>query len=224
MFFSRALRSNALFLPLGGVAVGAAVDVPLRVAEEENGVQLGLRHGDAPGVLAPDDVHQLLGGMEAAFLRPDAVPDDVDGDFVVDIAQHVHVHVHGGVDFDDVLFPHPAAADVFDDGHGAVQLVQVEVFVDVHALARLDVVQDHAVLDAVNVHRVLPFPLDMDVQQLQNQGHADELSVFHLLPVGGPGVLVHRHGNLVHPGQGVEDGEVRLGGLQLLRGEDIAVL
>ena len=66
MFFSRAPRSNALFLPLGGVAVGAAVDVPLRVAEEENGVQLGLRHGDAPGVLAPDDVHQLLGGLEAA--------------------------------------------------------------------------------------------------------------------------------------------------------------
>jgi hypothetical protein len=103
--------------------------------------------------------------MEAALFHPLAVPDDVDGDFVVDIAQHVHVHFQGGVNFDDVLFPHPAGADVFDNGHGAVQPVQVEVLVNVHALSGLDVVQDHAVLDAVDVHRVLPFPLDMDVQQ-----------------------------------------------------------
>lgn len=50
------------------------------------------------------------------------------------------------------FFPHAVAADVFDDGHGAVQLIEMEVAVDVHALAGLDVVQNHAVLDAVDIH------------------------------------------------------------------------
>ncbi|CAN3994167.1 KilA-N domain, partial [Dysosmobacter welbionis] len=119
---------------------------------------------------------------------------------------------------------HPAAADILDDGHGAVQLVQMEVAVDVHALASLDVVQDHAVLDAVDVHSVNASFSHLNAQQLQDQCHADVLAVLHLSPVGGPGILVHRHSDLVDTGQGVEDGQVRLGVLQLLRCQDVAVL
>ena len=86
--------------------------------------------------------------------HPLAVADHVDGDVGVNVAQHVQIHFHGRVDLDDVLFAHAVAADVLDDGHGAVQLVQMEVLVDVHTLAGLDVVQDHAVLDAVDIHKI----------------------------------------------------------------------
>ena len=140
------------------VAVSAAIGVLDGVAEQEDGVQLGLRHGDAAGVLAVDDVHQLLGQLQVLLGNPLTVADNVDGDVGVDVAQHVQIHLHGRVDLDDVLFAHAVAADVLDDGHGAVQLIQVEVLVDVHALASLDVVQDHAVLDAVDIHKtVSPF-------------------------------------------------------------------
>lgn len=143
---------SELFLVLRRVAVGAAVGVLLRVAQQEDGVQLGLRHGDAPGVLAVDDIYQLFGQLHMLFRHPHAVADDIDGDVGVNVAQHVQIDLHGGVDLDDVLLAHPPAADVLDDGHRAVQLVQMQVFVDVHALAGLDVVQDHAVLDAVDIH------------------------------------------------------------------------
>ena len=44
----------------GAFAVGAAVGMPVRVAQKSDGVQLGFRHGNAPGIFAPDDVHQFL--------------------------------------------------------------------------------------------------------------------------------------------------------------------
>lgn len=97
----RAVPSSALVL--GGVAVSAAVGVLFGVAEQEDGVQLRLADCDAAGILAVDDVHQLLGQLQVLFLHTLAVADDVDGDVGVDIAQHVQIHLHGGVDLDDVL-------------------------------------------------------------------------------------------------------------------------
>jgi hypothetical protein len=55
------------------------------------------------------------------------------------------------------FLPMPGAFGVFDDSYGAVQLVQMEVFVDVHALAGLDVVENHAVLNAVDIHITPPY-------------------------------------------------------------------
>ena len=66
--------------------------------------------------------------------------------------------------------------------------------------------------------------LSSDVQQLQNQRHADVLAVLHLLEVAGTVILIHRHGDLIDTGQGMQDPQVRLGVFQLLRGEDVAVL
>ena len=92
--------------------------------------QLLLGGGDATGVLAEENVGQLLRKGCAALLDQLAVADDVDGDIGVDIAENVHVQLNVGIDLDDVLLAHAAAADVFDNSHGAVQLVQMQILVD----------------------------------------------------------------------------------------------
>ena len=67
---------------------------------------------------------------------------------MVDEAQHIHVDViNRTLDFHQILLAHLAAAGVLDDGHGTVQLVQVQIFVNLHALARLDVIQHEALGD-----------------------------------------------------------------------------
>ena len=80
------------------------------------------------------------------------VLNDVDGHVRVDVAQHVQVHADVVVDFDDVLAPHEGGLHILDNGHGALQLVQVQVFVNVHATARVDVVDHDASLDTINIH------------------------------------------------------------------------
>ena len=60
--------------------------------------------------------------------------------------------------------------------------------------------------------------------ELQNQRHAHELAVHHLLEIAGPGVGVHLHVDFVHPGQGVHHDHVRLGQAHFLLVQDIAVL
>ena len=100
------------------------------------------------------DVHQLLGQGNVLLLHADTVTDDVDGDVGVHIAQRIQIHFHRRVDLDDVLLVHAGAADVLDDGYAAVQLVQMQILVDVHALAGPNMIQDHAVLNAVNIHNL----------------------------------------------------------------------
>ena len=53
------------------------------------------------------------------------------------------------------------------------------------------------------------------------QGHPGEHAVPGLLEVHRPGVVVHVHRNLVHPGQGVHHQHMLLGPVQLPAGEDI---
>jgi len=50
-----------------------------------------LNRGDAAGILAVEDIGDLLGELEVFFCHDFTVFDDVDGDVVVDDCQHVHV-------------------------------------------------------------------------------------------------------------------------------------
>ena len=60
--------------------------------------------------------------------------------------------------------------------------------------------------------------------QMLQQGHAGEHAVAGLLEVHRPGVVVHVHGDLIHPGQRVHHQHVLLGPLQLPAGEHIDAL
>ena len=108
-------------------------------------IQSLLDGGDAPRVLAADHVFDLSRKPELLLLNDLFVLDDVYRDIVVNESENVQIHeIDRAFDLNDVLFSHLAALCVLDDRHTAVQLVKVEIFVDIHAPACLDVVEDEA--------------------------------------------------------------------------------
>ena len=134
------------------LAVDAAVNAGIGIGEGKDMGQLLLGGGDATGVLAEENIRQLGGQHGAALLDQLAVSDDVDGDIGIDIAEDVHIQLDVGVDLDDVLLAHLAAVAVLDDGNRAIQLVQMEQVVDLHAATGGDVVNDYTVFDGIDVH------------------------------------------------------------------------
>ena len=120
-------------------------------------LQLLLHRGDAPGIPAADDPPDLRGQLQAALFRPDPIADNVHGDARSQIPQHREVQVHVCVDFQDVLFAHFFALGVADDGHLAVQFIQFQCLVNLHAAPGGDVVQHNAVLHCVDVHASASF-------------------------------------------------------------------
>ena len=94
-----------------------------------------------------------------AALGDDAVVDDVDGDAGIQVAQHIQIDVHVGADLDNILLAHLGAVGIFDQGHGAVQLAQIQNIVDVHAVAGGDVVQDDAVFNVSDFHTLFNFQI-----------------------------------------------------------------
>ena len=53
--------------------------------------------------------------------------------------------------------------------------------------------------------------------------HPDEFAIQSLPEIRGPGIVIHLHGNLVHPGQRMQDTHAFFGGSQFFRGKNIAV-
>ena len=108
---------------------------------------------DAARVRAFDDVDQPLGLLGVFFLRHPAVPDKGDGDFRVDIGENVKAHLADiALDLYYVLFSVFLAADVLQKCHaGIVQLFQLHHVVERQTRACGNVVNDHAVLDFINL-------------------------------------------------------------------------
>lgn len=148
-------------LPLGfGLTVEAAVGALFTVGEREDLRQFLLDGGDAARVFAADDVPDPLRQLQLALFHALAVLDDVDGDAGVDVADHVPVEVQDAVDLDDILAAELAADDVFEQRHGAVELVEAEDVVQVHRLAGGDMVNDNTVGNRINNHVVaLPYSI-----------------------------------------------------------------
>lgn len=98
---------------------------------------------DAPGIFAPDDISDLLWQVQAFLLNDLLVLDDIDGDIVINETENVQVHkINGALDLHDIFFAHLAALRIFDNGNAAVQLVQMEIFINVHTPSCLDVIQN----------------------------------------------------------------------------------
>ena len=95
--------------------------------------QLLLNGGDAARILAVNHIDDLLGQLQGLLLNDAVVPDDVDRDVVVNVAQHVQIHnVQTALDFNDVLAAHLVAARVLDDGYLTVgETVKTKVIVNV---------------------------------------------------------------------------------------------
>lgn len=108
-------------------------------------VQFLFDGGDAARVPAFDDVDQALRQLQLPFFDDLAVADDVDGDGVVDVAEYVQVEfIDRAFDLDDVFFTHFIAVRVLDDRNAAVHAVELQVTVEIHAFAGLDVIEHDA--------------------------------------------------------------------------------
>lgn len=83
-----------------------------------------LDRGDAAGIAAFDDVFDLSGEDQVFFGHDFTVFDHIDCDVVVQKGQNIQIeHIDITFYFQNIFFSHFIAAGIFDDGHGAVQLV-----------------------------------------------------------------------------------------------------
>ena len=111
-------------------------------------IQFLLDGCDASWISAPNDIFDLFWKFQFLFFYDFFIFNDVDCDVVINKAEDIKIHkVNGAFDFDNIFFAHFAAPRVFDDSYAAVQLIQMKIFIDVHALSGLDVVQNKALGD-----------------------------------------------------------------------------
>ena len=123
----------------------AAVGLLLLIGEDEDLIEPLLDRCDTAVVVVFDPVPDLAGESERFFGEDLSVLDDVYGDIVVNEPVDIQVHkIYGTLDLHDVVLSHFTALCVFDDGNTAVQFVKVEIPIDLHALACLDMVQHKA--------------------------------------------------------------------------------
>ena len=112
------------------------------IIEIEDMRKLLLDRGDAARVLAGDDIDELLRKSQLFFVYDHTVPDDVDGDVMINETKYVQIElIDRAFYFNNVFFAHLVAVRIFDDRNAAVHFVQSQVFIDRHALSSLDMVE-----------------------------------------------------------------------------------
>ncbi len=116
------------------------------------------RCGDAPGVLASNDVSYGLWQFQVQFALKTSLLYKVYGDIAVDIAQYIQVNIDAVVNLDNVFFAIFFAYRVLNNRHAAIYFVQSQKLVYHHAFARLDVVKDDSVFYAVYIHDFSSIP------------------------------------------------------------------
>ena len=136
---------SAVFL----FAVFAPVDLILLIGEYEYVIQALLDGCDAARVFAADHIADLFGQFQIFLFNDLLIFNNVDRDIVIDESEDVKIHeINGAFDLDDIFFAHLVALCVLDDRHTAVQFVKVQIFVDIHALSGLDVIEHETFGDA----------------------------------------------------------------------------
>ena len=129
-----------------------SVNFLLRVGKDEYVIQTLLDGSDAARVLAFDDVCDLFWKFQDPFLNDLLVFDDVDGDVVIDETENVQVKVFDRAFYlDDVLDTHFVALGILDDGNGAVKLIKLQIMIDGHSFAGLDVVEYETFVKCSNI-------------------------------------------------------------------------
>ena len=99
-----------------GFAVAAAVHALGAVGQHKHLRQLLLGGGDAAGVLAADDVRDLLGQFRVHLADFLSIANDADRDLRADEAEDILVELDDFTDLDDVFPSQLLAGGVFDDG------------------------------------------------------------------------------------------------------------
>lgn len=118
--------------------------------------ELLLDGGNASGVVAFDDIFNLLRQCQFFFLHDFSVFNHIDSDIVVNERKHIQVkHVDIAFYFQNVLFFHFIASGIFDDSHGAVQFIQLQMFINVQAAPCFNMIQHEAFFDFSHVQHII---------------------------------------------------------------------
>lgn len=134
------------------LAVFAPVDLLSGIGQHKDVIQLLLDGSDAAGIVAFGDVLDLQRERQALFVHDLVVLDDVDRNVVVDEAEGVQIDfIDGTFDLDDIFLAHLVAAGVFDDGDATVEFIQIQIVIDLHASAGLDMVQHEAFMKYTDI-------------------------------------------------------------------------
>ena len=123
-------------------AVFAAVHFLAGIGQNKYLIQLLLNGGNAAGILTFDNIADFFRKGQCRLFYHFIVLYNIYCNIVIDKAQHIQINViNGALNFHNVLDSHLGAAGIFDNRHRTVQLVKVQVFVNLHALAGLDMIQ-----------------------------------------------------------------------------------
>ena len=134
------------------IAVSAAVNLLFPIRQLKNMRNFLLRGSDTSGVFTFNHIGQSLRQFQMLLFLQLSVFNPVNGDIAVYVAQHFKIQFNLIVNLDDVLFSVFAAAYILDNRHAAVQLIQPQVVLNLHALSRFDMVQNNSCIYAVNIH------------------------------------------------------------------------
>ena len=92
--------------------------------------------------MTPCHILDFFGKRKFCFIDDLVILDDIDSDLMVDKTQGIQINlVNGAFDLDDVFFSHLITAGVLDDGDAAVKFIQIQILIDLHTSAGLDMVQ-----------------------------------------------------------------------------------
>lgn len=141
--------NNSICLSL---AVDTAVNFIVSVCQLENMLKLLLAGGYTSRVFALDNIYKLFGHLDNVLINENAVFYDIDSYIGIDVADNIKAYGNIGVDFDNILFAHFAARDVFDYRNRAVELVKTEKLIQAHTVACRDMVDDNTVIDRIYIH------------------------------------------------------------------------
>ena len=134
------------------LTIPTTVDLFFLICQKEDMGQTLLNGGDATGIATFDHISDLLWQYQLLLFHNVTVLDHIDSDAVVDKTQNIQIQ---GVDItfylEDIFFAHFIAAGVFDDRHGTVQLVQLQMIVNVKTSSGFDMVKDKAFFNSTYI-------------------------------------------------------------------------
>ena len=87
-------------------------------------VDFFLDGSDAARIFAVDHIDQLGRFLQLFLFYDHTVPDDIDGDVRVHVAQNIQIQIDHAFDLDDVFVAMLVRASVANQGDTAIQLVQ----------------------------------------------------------------------------------------------------
>ena len=153
------IAQSGLYLKAGeGYEFAPASDIVATVnggalaVKEEHMLKILLGAAYAAGITAVNDVGELVGQLYVLFLGDNTVFDNIDGNMGAYIADNIKIYIEAAVYLDNVLTPHDLTGSVLNKCNGAVKTVQLKELIELHCLARSNMVDNDTVYNAVYLH------------------------------------------------------------------------